>query len=64
MNNKHQKILAAVFSRPVSGNLEWRKIEALFVALNAKIIEGEGSRVSFIINNEKDDFFTTIYHVR
>jgi len=56
MNNKHRKILTAIFSHPVSGNLEWRKIEALFVALNAKVIEGEGSRVSFIINDEKADF--------
>jgi hypothetical protein len=26
------------------------------VALNAKVIEGDGSRVSFIINDEKGDF--------
>jgi len=28
----------------------------LFVALKAEVIEGNGSRVSFIINNEKGDF--------
>ena len=53
MNSKHQKTLAAIFSLPTPGNLEWRRIEALFVALNAKVIEGSGSRVSFIINDEK-----------
>ena len=37
------------------GSLEWRRIEALFVALNATVIEGDGSRVSFIINDEKGD---------
>jgi len=31
-------------------------IESLFVSLNADVIEGEGSRISFIINNEKGDF--------
>jgi hypothetical protein len=28
----------------------------LFAALNAKVIEGDGSRVSFIVNDEKGDF--------
>lgn len=56
MNSKHQKTLTIIFSLPTPGNLEWRRIEALFVALNAKVIEGNGSRVSFIINDEKGDF--------
>lgn len=56
MNSKHSKTLSIVFSSPVTGNLEWRKIESLLVALGAKVIEGDGSRVSFIINNEKGDF--------
>jgi len=37
--------MAAIFSHPAPGNLEWRKIEALFVALGAEVIEGDGSRV-------------------
>ena len=41
MNKKHQKTLEVIFSQP--GNLEWRKIEALFVASGAKVIEGDGS---------------------
>ncbi|MBT3192312.1 MAG: type II toxin-antitoxin system HicA family toxin [Verrucomicrobia bacterium] len=56
MNSKHQKTLTTIFSLPNPGNLEWGRIEALFVALNAKVIEGSGSRVSFIINDEKGDF--------
>ena len=56
MNSKHRNTLAAIFSHPIPGRLEWRKIEALFIALNAEIIEGNGSRVSYIINNEKGDF--------
>ncbi len=56
MNKKHTKTFEAIFSRPIPNNLEWRKIEALFVALKAEVIEGNDSRVSFIINNEKGDF--------
>ena len=56
MNKKHQKTLESIFIHPTPGSLEWRRIEALFVFLNAKIIEGDGSRVSFVINDEKGDF--------
>jgi len=56
MNNKHRKTLKAISTTPTLGNLEWRKIEALFVALGATVIEGNGSRVSFVLNNEKGDF--------
>ncbi|MFH2093425.1 MAG: type II toxin-antitoxin system HicA family toxin [Pseudomonadota bacterium] len=56
MNSKYKKILADIFSHPTPGNLEWRKIESLFSYLGAVSIEGSGSRVSFILNNEKADF--------
>jgi len=56
MNSKHRKTLKAIFSRPTPANLEWRRIESLFLALGAKIIEGDGSRVAFIFNGEKADF--------
>ncbi|WP_081801511.1 type II toxin-antitoxin system HicA family toxin [Herminiimonas sp. CN] len=47
MNGKHAKTLSDIFTDPVSGSLEWRKIEALFVACGANTIEGNGSRVRF-----------------
>jgi hypothetical protein len=56
MNNKHRKTLKAISTTPTLGNLEWRKIESLFIALGATVIEGNGSRVSFVLNNEKGDF--------
>lgn len=56
MNNKHKKTLTIIFSKPIPGALEWRRIESLFVALGAEIIEGRGSRVSFLLNDEKADF--------
>ena len=50
MNSAHRKTLLAVFSDPVNGALEWRRIEALLVAVGCKVIEGSGSSVTF----EKD----------
>jgi hypothetical protein len=56
MNNRSKKTLAAIFSDPVNGNLEWRRIEALFMALDAELIEGRGSRVTFLLNDARADF--------
>ncbi len=50
MNNAHRKTLAAIFSQPVPGTLEWWRIESLFLALGAQTIEGNGSRVRFVLN--------------
>ena len=56
MNSKHRKTLEAIFSNPINGNMEWRKIEALFLALGAELEEGSGSRVSFFLNDADSDF--------
>jgi len=47
MNASHHKTLVAVFTDPVSKSLEWRRIEALLVAVGCQGIEGNGSRVRF-----------------
>jgi hypothetical protein len=47
MKTQHKKIINAIFSEPVNGNIEWRKIEALFIALDCRVIEGSGSSVTF-----------------
>ena len=49
MKRKHIKTLTAIFARPVSGNVQWRDIEALFKSLGATIEEREGSRVAVIL---------------
>ena len=56
MNSTHRKTLAAIFSQTTPAAIEWRRIEALLMALGSVLIEGDGSRVSFILNNEKADF--------
>jgi hypothetical protein len=47
MNSAHRKTLAAVFADPVNGALEWRRIEALLLAVGCQVIEGSGSSVTF-----------------
>jgi HicA toxin of bacterial toxin-antitoxin, len=52
MKSKHLKTLALIYKRPVSGNVPWREIEAIFSILGAKIIEREGSRVAIIFGGQ------------
>jgi len=52
MKRRHQKTLNAIFAHPISGNIPWREIEALFVELGAEISEREGSRVAVVLFNE------------
>lgn len=56
MNSQHRKTLSVIFSQPVPSNLEWRRIEALFLALGSEIVEGAGSRVAFVLNGRRADF--------
>ncbi|MEA3544808.1 MAG: type II toxin-antitoxin system HicA family toxin [Thermodesulfobacteriota bacterium] len=56
MNSKHKKVLEAIFNNPVNGNLEWRKIEVLLVALGCQVIEGAGSSVTFEKDGEREYF--------
>ena len=52
MKRKHQKTLDAIYARPVSANIEWRDIEALFVELGADISEREDSRIAVVLFDE------------
>ena len=45
LENRHQKILEAIFEKPERANIPWKGIEALFLALVGEITEGRGSRV-------------------
>ena len=56
MNSKNRKTLKTIFADPVNGNIEWRKIEALFLALGAIRTERADSAVSFVLNNIRVDF--------
>ncbi len=56
MNTRQRKTLAALFADPISGNIEWRNIESLLIALGCQVIEGSGSRVTFMLNGQRVDF--------
>ena len=56
MNSKHRQTLAAVFTDPVSGTIEWAAVESLLLAAGARRIEGRGSRVRFEKHGEVATF--------
>ncbi|NOY63234.1 MAG: type II toxin-antitoxin system HicA family toxin [Gammaproteobacteria bacterium] len=56
MSSKNRKTLKAIFDNPVNGNIEWRKIESLFLSLGAVRTERAGSAVSFVLNDIRVDF--------
>ena len=49
MKRKHQRTLELIFARPVSGNIRWVDIEALFRGLGGELEEREGSRVEVFL---------------
>lgn len=52
MSRKHRKTLEALFAHPISANINWRDIEALFKELGAEISEREVSRVAVVLFSE------------
>lgn len=44
-----------MFTDPVNGNVEWRHIEALLLALGATKDEGQGSAVTFFLHGRRID---------
>ncbi len=50
MNKGQQKTLDMLLQKPLRSNIVWRQIESLFLAMGAKKIEGDGSRVRFELN--------------
>jgi hypothetical protein len=56
MNSRHRRTLTAIFQRPERSDISWRDIETLFVALDAEITEGQGSRVRVALNGVRAVF--------
>src|SRR5207253_8110545 len=50
MNQKHRRVLEAIFDEPIRSNIPWRDIEAMLKAAGAEVSEGEGSRVRIALN--------------
>ena len=55
MNSKQRKTLESIAAKPTPKNLLWSDIESLFRAIGCKVIEGEGSRISFRFILERED---------
>jgi len=53
MNKTHKKTLQAIFDNPINGTIEWSRIEALLIAVGCRVIEGNGSSVTFEKNGLK-----------
>lgn len=56
MKRKHRKTLEQIFSRPVPAGIKWLDIEALLIALGARIEQAEGSRVAVRLFNDRRVF--------
>lgn len=47
MSKTHANTLDVILRNPISTALKWQRIESLFKAIGAVVIEGRGSRVKF-----------------
>ncbi len=56
MQQKHLNTLKAIFDDPIRSNITWQSIESLFVALDAEVTEGRGSRVRVVLNGVRGVF--------
>ena len=52
LKRKHLRTLELIFTHPISANIQWRDLEALFTALGAEVSEREGSRVAVVLFEE------------
>lgn len=52
MKRKHQRTLETIFAHPISANVQWRDVEAVFRELGAQVSEREGSRVAVVLFSE------------
>ncbi|MCD8349650.1 MAG: type II toxin-antitoxin system HicA family toxin [Planctomycetaceae bacterium] len=48
MNSKHRKTLATIRANPKPKTLPFRDVESLLKAMGCQIVEGDGSRVTFV----------------
>ena len=56
VNSKPLKTLKAVYRDPVSGTIDWRDVENLLVVIGCVLVEGNGSRVRFVKDQEVENF--------
>ena len=53
VNANQRKTLERVLTDPVSGDIEWTRIESLLKAVGCRVVEGAGSAMTFEYSNRK-----------
>ncbi len=61
LKRKSQKTLQQIYTQPISANIKWTNIEALFLELGAEIEEREGAELQLFYFNRSEYF---IAHTR
>lgn len=56
LSSKHRQTLQSIFDDPVRSDVEWKRIESLFVALGSELSEGRGSRIRIVLNGVRAVF--------
>ena len=62
MDNKHRRVLEAIFTKPERANIDWKDIETLFLGLGVEISEGNGSRVRVALKGVRAVFHRPNLH--
>ena len=52
MRRRHARTIARLFEQPVSGNIPWKDVESLFIALGAEVTQRAGSRIAVVLFDE------------
>ena len=50
MSHKHEQLIRTIFRDPISGNINWREVEALLDHLGASVENLSGTRVRVTLN--------------
>lgn len=50
MNKKQRITYSALFAEPIRRNILWNDVVSLILALDGKVLQGDGSRVRFDLN--------------
>ena len=51
MNKKQRKTYDAIFATPIRRNIIWNDVVSLVEALGGTVIQGDGSRIRFSLND-------------
>jgi HicA toxin of bacterial toxin-antitoxin, len=51
MNKKQRNTYSALFAEPIRRNILWNDVVSLILALGGQVLQGNGSRVRFDLND-------------